>query len=259
MSGPDVSAERFAAETARRVLGVDAELWDVWPRQGAYDVRLTYADGRNGAMEVTTYAAEGVPQLESLLSRDRFQWPQPAGARWRWRLRPATPRILPWLTQHYADLILICEQHGVTRPDLLDPRLLPDGVYERALDADLIGDSSLPPSQHGVDVLPPILGPVGDADITVVPAELDRILTLDTYAKRIHKVVNAGEAEAHLFLGLDLSAMQLAAADALAFSTALPPPPIRTYGLTHLWLLPRFSRRVLLWHGGGWTQHDPFD
>lgn len=66
--------EEFARGLVARVLDVEAEVWDVGGRQGAYDVRLSYPDGRVGAMEVTTVAEPGRRQLESLLGRDNFGW-----------------------------------------------------------------------------------------------------------------------------------------------------------------------------------------
>ncbi|GAB2675773.1 hypothetical protein GCM10027088_63720 [Nocardia goodfellowii] len=66
--------------------------------------------------------------------------------------------------------------------------------------------------------------------------------------------------ERHLFIPVHLSALPFSVVDGLMTSESVPPdPPPLPEEITHLWLAPPFSRRVLLWDGFTWTNHLPYD
>lgn len=78
--------------------------------------------------------------------------------------------------------------------------------------------------------------------------------------RHLEKLARAEADERHLFIPVHLSAFPFSVADALIASASLPsdPPPLPEK-ITHLWLAPPFSRRVLLWNGVEWNNHYPYD
>lgn len=258
-----MSAEEFARAIVERVLGVPSEIWDVWPRQGAYDVRINYADGRTGAMEVTTHAAGGQRQIEGELGRDDFKWPLPG--RWWWTISFPEPHQIPWLRANYRRLILLCEQHEVWRPEHLPLGALGAEDRDRLEQVDITGHPDVlavdGTRSRSCDVLRGGFGGGVDSQLLGLHDALADLFDVPSIAKRVSKVVAAGESEAHLFLGLDISALPFPVSYALAFESALPSrdPPLPD-GVTHLWLVPRNSRRLLLWSANdGWKQYEPYD
>lgn len=66
--------------------------------------------------------------------------------------------------------------------------------------------------------------------------------------------------ERHLFFVIDYRKLPSTMGDALAHSELLPPdpPPVPEH-VTHLWLAPDYSPRVLLWsRPSGWTSHPSY-
>ncbi len=110
-------------------------------------------------------------------------------------------------------------------------------------------------------VLPPGDGGGVDAGLASLRRELAIVLDVPAVSRRVRKVVSAGADEAHLFLALDVTALPFPTFYGLAFEDALPSePPAVPDGLTHLWLVPRYARRLLLWAPKVWGQHQqPFD
>jgi hypothetical protein len=75
------------------------------------------------------------------------------------------------------------------------------------------------------------------------------------------KLARADADERHLFVPLHDSALPFSISSELMFGDMLPPdpPPIPEY-ITHLWLAPAFSSRVLLWCKAlGWRNFHPYD
>lgn len=245
----------------RRALGVEAEVWDVPPRQRAYDVRIRYPDGRIGALEVTSEGLQDLRQLIALL--DRLGYSLPLSGRFSWTIRVHHVRDLPWVKEHYAELVEVCEAHDVQRLVKLPHGTLPADVHSRALEAVELsrltsdgGDQTrrasllLPATEAGFAV---------DTDLRTLADVLEATLATDKIQNKIDKVVGAGVDEAHLYLSIHYSGLPTVY-DGLAFDSTLPPStPINMRGLTHLWLAPQFSRRVLLWDGSNWTAHQPFN
>src|SRR4029079_13126410 len=75
-----------AATLVERATGATARAHDVGHRQGAYDVHLTFPDGRTAALEVTTHAGAASRNGLVLLGRDRLVRPSP-----RRRPHPSAP------------------------------------------------------------------------------------------------------------------------------------------------------------------------
>lgn len=74
------------------------------------------------------------------------------------------------------------------------------------------------------------------------------------------KLARADADERHLFIPLHESTLSFALSTGLMFGEALPSdaPPIPDH-ITHLWLAPAFSRRVLLWsRSDGWRNFFPY-
>lgn len=66
--------------------------------------------------------------------------------------------------------------------------------------------------------------------------------------------------ERHLFVIVHMTDLPDGVMMGVSFGDALPPedPPLPT-GVTHLWLAPEFSQRVLLGTALGWAQTHPYD
>jgi hypothetical protein len=74
------------------------------------------------------------------------------------------------------------------------------------------------------------------------------------------KLGNANADERHLFIPLHTSALPFRISSVLMFDDALPSdsPPVPRH-ITHLWLAPEYSRRVLLWsQPEGWRNFLPY-
>lgn len=75
------------------------------------------------------------------------------------------------------------------------------------------------------------------------------------------KLAKADADERHLFIPLHDTALPFPVSNVLMFDDNLPPdaPPLpRT--ISHLWLAPSFSRRVLIWsEPEGWRNVRPYD
>jgi hypothetical protein len=103
--------EQVAARLVERATGATARAHDIGRRQGAYDVHLTYPNGRTAALEVTTHAGAASRNGLVLLGRDRLSrkraQPQPHGT-------PAPPDpVLAALPDAVSDLL--AEPHVARR------------------------------------------------------------------------------------------------------------------------------------------------
>ena len=79
-------------------------------------------------------------------------------------------------------------------------------------------------------------------------------------AERFEKLARAEADERHLFILLHESALPFSISSGLTFADTLPPdsPPVPAY-ITHVWLAPGFSQRVLLWsQTEGWRNFYPY-
>ncbi|MEV6561078.1 hypothetical protein AB0M22_35525 [Nocardia sp. NPDC051756] len=258
--------EKAACLIAERVLGAVAEPWDIAGRSGVVDAMLTLADGRRAAFEVTVLAAEGAIQTDSLLRRDNHSWPLPG--KWLWSIRIGAPSDIPRLRAAYQRIALACEAAGVQRPQNLpwdvqiadpDIRWL---VQESA--SEMTGISSVPAVDGGhtrsAMLGPPARAGIVDRSLAGLRPALETAFAQHHMPRHLEKLRRAEADERHLFIPMHLSALPFSVIDGLMASESLPPdaPPL-PQEVTHLWLAPAFSRRVLLWNGAEWSSHDPYD
>jgi hypothetical protein len=259
--------EQAACLIAVRMLGASrAEAWDIGGRQGAVDVMLTLNDGRTAAFEVTNLAAEGALETASLLARDNHKWPLPGA--WFWSIEVGTPQDLRRLKQCYQKIILICEAVGVAHPNrhplAWTPSADPDLQW-------LIENSSCNMIGHpqqlarnmqnpAAMVVPVSRGGAVDDSLPGFVDELRTAFNVPHIPPHFAKLATASADERHLFIPLHDSALPFTLATGLMFGDALPsdPPPVPGH-ITHLWLAPAYSRRVLLWsRQDSWRNFFPY-
>lgn len=259
------AGEKFAAVVVERATGARAAAHDVGGKQGAYDVHLTYPDGRCGALEVTTHAGPGVQQMEALLGGEDWTWPNPG--EWWWTASVDDVRELPRLRAAYGHVILLCEAAGVDRPSGL-PRAVREAdpdvrwlVHESS--CRLTGHPTVPARpgdgrERGVMVTPSGAGAMVDRRLTGLPAAVTALLAVDHIARRAAKVCRAATDERHLFVGIGNGGLPDPLYIALVgvMPGALPvEAPTAPDGLTHLWLTTGWRGSPLLeWsRAAGWA------
>jgi hypothetical protein len=261
----------LACRVAERVTGTRARAWDVKgvkDRTGAVDAFLDYPDGRIAAFEVTRIASDQKAlQLENLLGKAGFQWPLPG--RWWWELWISDVRDLPRLRRCFEKVVLLCEAAGVTRPEhlgLTDADTLDDDVrwlveessvslygYPNvpAVDGDRVRKAQVTPAGNG--------GMVDDSLSGLNDALADAFAT-GHLPDHVAKLVRTPADEKHLFAIVHQTDLRFEVASALMFGTTVPQGSAwLPAGISHLWLAPAFSRRVLLGTAGGWVQRYPYD
>lgn len=261
-------AERLACLVAERVTGVTARAWDVQGRNGAVDAFLDYADGRTGAFEVTRAATDqSALQLDQLLGRDGFAWPLPGG--WWWTLSISDVRELPRLRRCFEKVVLLCEAEGVHRPEVLWRARLDDldddvrWLVEES-SADLWGHPDVP-AVEGTKVRKAMVTPAGDGgtvddSLAGLNAVLETAFAATHLQHRVKKLLRTPADERHLFVIVHPTDLRFDVTSALMFDTEVPAGPAwRPEGISHLWLAPAFSNRVLLSSESGWTQAFPYD
>ena len=76
----------------------------------------------------------------------------------------------------------------------------------------------------------------------------------------VAKLVRTPADEKHLFAVVHQTDLRFEVASALMFGTMVPEGPAwLPAGISHLWLAPQFSNRVLLGTATGWFQAYPYD
>jgi hypothetical protein len=243
-----------------------AEAWDIGGRQGAVDAILTLQDGRKAAFEVTNLGDPLAFETASLLARDNHQWPLPGN--WHWTIEVGSPQDLRRLKQCYAKIILLCEAQNIIYPNLhqlgWSPTADPDLQWlVQTSSCNMIGHPELlaknMPSP-GANVVPASGGGVVDESLSGFAAHLGAAFQAPHIPDHFAKLARAQADERHLFIPLHDSALPFSISSELMFGKALPPdaPPVPAH-VTHLWLAPAFSRRVLLWsQPAGWRNFFPY-
>lgn len=266
MSVRDEEAACF--EVFRRVTGFAVTPHDHSGRQAAVDGMVEYPDGRTAAVEVTSLAADGRQQLESLLAADSFKWT--CQASWRWLVSIGDPADVPRAKRILHKVVTSCEAQGASRPEQLDWRT-------RDADEDLTWAADGSVIFHGIPTQAPPRDDAGQAVVYVHPSpiggfidetletfdrDLCAILNRETVVRRAHKVGGAEADERHLMIVLHATASSMSLFDAfINGADALPPSPPSCLSerVTHLWLVPTYGRRVLVWTGMQWQAHMVFD
>ena len=257
--------EQAACLIAECSLGAVAQAWDVGGREGAVDAMLTLRDGRTAAFELTALAAEGAIQTARLLARDEHRWPLPGD--WWWTIEVGSPRDLPRAPAELIKNILICEAAEVTHPDSI--------TWSPSADSDLqwlVQQSSCNMIGHpeslaknmrtpGAMVVPRTSGGFVDKSMSGFADALGAAFENPHIPRHFEKLEKANGVERHLFIALHDSLSRSSISSELMFDDALPSEstPLPDY-ITHLWLAPGFSRRVLLWsEPEGWRNFYPYD
>jgi hypothetical protein len=149
--------EQVAARLVERATGATARAHDIGRRQGAYDVHLTYPNGRTAALEVTTHAGAATRNGLVLLGRDRL-----SGTRSGPRPDDTAPPADPTLTALPAAVSdLLVEPHVARRAakvagaGRVDERHLFVGVAEGGLPQPLYERLSAP--LGGLPADPPVV------------------------------------------------------------------------------------------------------
>lgn len=241
-------------------------MWDTGGRQGAVDAMLELFDGRKAAFEVTNLGTEDALHTASLLARDNHRWPLPG--QWVWDIQVGSARDLERLKAIYQKIIGICEAKGVADPSQLgwEPSADPDLRWlVQESKSSMMGFPELPAKdspKRDAMVVPSSRGGVIDDSLSGFAAALNaEFRESPDIASHFEKLAKADADERHLFIALHDSALPFSISSELMFGETLPsqPPPVPD-GITHLWLAPAFSRRVLLWSRTKfWRNVFPYD
>jgi hypothetical protein len=254
-------ARQDTAETAAFRLvpmhsGAELEHYDHSGRQGVVDALLHYPDGRTAALEVTSAAAEGQRQLDSLLRRKDKK---PANPRqWTWMATVKTPRDLPDLAERAGRIILRCEALHITTAEtashLTDD---PDFAWLLGSTVTLHGRPDLPKTANNRDRHLLVFEGVSGGGLNDTSHDfgdaIDELLAHDHVTRRARKLMSSGYDERHLFIMVDETALPTSISFALKARRALPAKaPNLPPGVTHLWLLVAFAPQLLLATVDGW-------
>lgn len=258
--------ERAACTVVERVLGVRTEAWDIDGRQGAVDARIHYPDGRLGVLEHSVLAQQPDMELDARLMAQRDGWPLPG--RWWWSVQIAQPDYLARTRAVFERVVLLCESHNVTQPVRLPLSIQHDDPDVRWLlvesASSLMGHPTVPAREgtrtRTAMITGASMGGAVDDELVGLNAALDDALTLTHLAERVRKLRRHEADERHLFIPIHERALPYVIFGGLAFGERVPeePPPIPP-GISHLWLAPNFSQRVLVGTTLGWEQHHPYD
>lgn len=251
-----------AAQFVAAVTGAAAEPWDIKGRRNAVDAMLHYPGGRRAALEVTSFAAEGAHQLDSLIGRTGYRWP--VSGKWDWSALITGPSDYARLRKHYTDITQLCENHRVMRPAQLpreviesDPELL--WLVDEST-SELIGIPDDP--SDGPDYTPRFsviatweMARSFDGELIGLADALGDTLATPTMISHIAKLARADADERHLFVILHQNGLPPAVTAALIMGDALPHEiPQLPRGVSHLWLAAPFAR-VLVLTDNGWQQY----
>lgn len=260
--------ETVAALLVEGVTGARAIAHDVAGRQGAYDVALTYPDGRRAALEVTTHARPGIRPGGVLLRRSRTVWPNPG--RCGWGIVLGAPHDIPRLRAVYGRAITTCEALGAT-----DPASLPDHVLDSDPELRWLATQSASAlvaapggdPERAVRPTPVTVTLRPDGHLASSPESLtdavSHLLLVPHVARRAAKVAAAtGVDERHLFVGIGEGGLSDAVYRGLSAPVGSLPradPEIEETRLSHLWLTTDWGGSPLLcWdRRHGWAVHDP--
>jgi hypothetical protein len=239
--------EQAACLVAARAIGaVEVEAWDIPGREGAVDAMLTLPDGRRAAFEVTNLGTQSAYRLADKLADDNHKWSVPGN--WFWHIEVGSLEDLQRLKGCYENIILICERAG---------QAYPERVAGQSTDPDLHWlvhqSSSVMTGYPNVEKRWAMVVPVGgggvvDESLRGFADALREAFRNPHIVRHFDKLAAAEADERHLFIPLHDSALPFPVFTDLVFADTLPPdPPQLPEHVTHLWLAPAGSRRVLLW------------
>jgi hypothetical protein len=164
------------------------------------------------------------------------------------------------LRQCYENIILICERAGEPYPYQIacEPSAHEDlqwPVYESSfVMTGYPGQLARDLTDPGAMVVPVAGGGVLDESLSGFAVALREAFKSPHVESHFEKLAGADADERHLFIPLQGSALPFSVSSELVFEETLPPdPPSLPDSVTHLWLAPAGSQRVLLWsRAEGW-------
>lgn len=238
-----------------------AEAWDVDGRQNAVDVMLTLRDGRLAAFEVTSLGVEDALELARLLEKIKYKWPVVGD--WFWRIEVGSVVDLDRLKLCYDEIIRICEAAGESQPCQIEggwPTHENLRWLVRESSSEMIGFPNIPAKnlkRPMTEVVPRVGAGFVDESLSGFAAGLAKAFEKPHIQQRFDNLASAGTDERHLFIPLHDSALPSSVSSELIFKETLPPdPPVVPDSVTHLWLAPAGSPRVLLWNRAeGWRNY----
>lgn len=255
---PQDSAEKAAFKLIPMYTGAELQHYDHSGRQGAVDALLHFPDGRIAALEVTSAAAPGQRQLESIRRRWGVHPVNPG--QWTWLATVRTPRDFAELKDRAGRIILRCEELGITRAESAT-HLTGDTDFDWLVNskATLRGFPGSP-KLGGADPPLPVLEGMSGGGRNEGPRDfedaVDDLIRGDHVVKRAEKLRRSGYTEQHLFIMVHESALPESAHFSLRMRrspfTEIELPP----GVTHLWLLVAFTHRLLLATVDGWQSFE---
>ncbi|MFT0847305.1 hypothetical protein VR010_06050 [Actinomycetaceae bacterium L2_0104] len=243
-----------------RCVGASPKAYDINGRQGAVDIVMTYPDGHEAALEITSHVGEGVRQRDSLLAKEGNQWKAPG--RRSWFATVPNPQAVSELWSHYPDVVLELEEMGAEDSAVLysrDPATLSgDLAWLLRSDVSLHAVTERTASAPKVYLLPSPEAGLVDTSLADLPEAVAAILAESNQQRHIDKLLSSRWAEKHLFIALYEGGLPFSLEVALMDERADAPTGESTIlpaGITHLWLAPRFSPHLIEIHGERWTFH----
>jgi len=178
---------------------------------------------------------------------------------WFWSIDIASADDRRQLKKCYQKIILMCEAAGVAYPnrlgwwsDVADPDLR--WLVEESQSV-MVGYPGIPAKRlqnPGVTVVPTLGAGAVDSSLSRFTDELSTAFEAPHIAEHFEKLANTDADERHLFIPLHPTALPFSSFSALQFEDVLPPdPPTVPDHISHLWLAPESSRRVLIWSRSG--------
>jgi hypothetical protein len=237
------------------------EAWDVEGRQGDVDVMLTLSDGRTAAFEVTNLGEEDALDLARLLEKIKYKWPVVGD--WFWRIEVGSVADLDRLKLCYDEIIRICEAAGEPHPRRIEGGWPTHPVLRwlvRESSSEMTGFPNIAVKnlkRPMTEVVPRVGAGFVEESLSGFAAGLAKAFEKPHIQKRFDKLARAGADERHLFIPLHDSALPFSVSSELMFKETLPPdPPVVPDSVTHLWLAPAGSPRLLLWsRAEGWRNY----
>ncbi|HEV2345152.1 MAG TPA: hypothetical protein VGS97_13730 [Actinocrinis sp.] len=248
--------EFLAANIIYRFTGEHVVLQDDGSADAMPDIRIDYADGRVGYVEVWKDLDGPYAAMTRALAENGYQLPADGlGRVWflevssRFRMSSAirdVPEVLKALTEEGNTFTIIGTAETLQRH--------PSPHVQRALEMGIVSLASRPASMNEPEAVH--LGPQGirgPADVTWEPflewIEQTLSSTDPHMAGNRRKLAAAGGDESHAFLGPTYSSSWAVFHALTYWSNTLPPaPPRLPREITHVWLLnPQTPDRCLAW------------
>jgi len=247
-----------AVRSAELRRAVEAEHWDIPPRQGVHDYWVRHGDTRE-ALEVTTLAMQDtITNLMHWQKRGPGFDASVAGLTCSWSILIDQEIKAYGVRAHLAEWLVALEAEGVTSTGRWDTKRVYAHPVTRALvRAGVMEASTVPGPPAGLVTFFYASSypsrPAGDPNY--IAAALTEILKLERHQGDAAKLGRSAVDERHLFMWVDLSRWDVAR----AFEAGMPDvAPEIDANITTVWLAVHTGNRadVLRWStSAGWQGH----